>query len=399
VNRGDPLLETSQLEMSVFVQNDWRLSPRLTAMFGARYDAQTNLADYNNFGPRLGFAYAIGQATVLRFGGGIFYNRLTMDILAAHRRLDGTRQVEIVVDTPSYPDPFLTGTIRNTRPSVRVTDPTLMAPYLSVGMISFERTFLTNLFMSVTYDYSHEVHRFRSRNLNAPLDITAPYPRSCTPLTSVESCVRPEPDRGNILSLESTGNEIRRNLRFSFRQRFSIFNVTANYTLASVLSDARPNAIDDLPTDNYDLRSDWTRVITPTHTFSSTVNSRMPLGVFLTGSVSTNSGRLYGVTTGKDDNRDTVVNDRPPGLARFSAMGPGYLSFNFNISKAFFLGGPAGGNGNGTRKNLNLFANMTNAFNRLNYGVPSGVMTSPNFGKSTSAVNPREIEVGMRFQF
>jgi hypothetical protein len=48
---------------------------------------------------------------------------------------------------------------------------------------------------------------------------------------------------------------------------------------------------------------------------------------------------------------------------------------------------------------MNLFANMNNAFNRLNAGQPSGVMTSRNFGKSTSAIDPREIEVGLRFQF
>ena len=62
-----------------------------------------------------------------------------------------------------------------------------------------------------------------------------------------------------------------------------------------------------------------------------------------------------------------------------------------------FFGGTQG-NGN-TQTNVNVFANMTNAFNRPNYGIPSGVMTSSNFGKSTNAGNPREIEVGMRFQF
>jgi hypothetical protein len=74
---------------------------------------------------------------------------------------------------------------------------------------------------------------------------------------------------------------------------------------------------------------------------------------------------------------------------------PNFLNFDFNISKAFFFGA---GN-NGTRTNVNVFANMTNAFNRPNYGIPSGVMTSPNFQRSTNAGNPREIEVGLRFQF
>ena len=76
------------------------------------------------------------------------------------------------------------------------------------------------------------------------------------------------------------------------------------------------------------------------------------------------------------------------------AKGPGPLTFNFNIAKAVFFG-----SGSGSRKNVNLFANMTNAFNRPNYNPPSGIMSSPNFGKYTSAGDPREIEIGMRVQF
>jgi hypothetical protein len=121
------------------------------------------------------------------------------------------------------------------------------------------------------------------------------------------------------------------------------------------------------------------------------------MGIFLTGSMSTNTGRHYTITTGKDDNMDTVVNDRPAGAARNGAQSTGALTFNFNISKAIFFGGAGGAKG--PRKNMNVFANMTNAFNHPNYNPPSGVMTSPNFGKATSAGDPREIEIGMRFQF
>ena len=108
-------------------------------------------------------------------------------------------------------------------------------------------------------------------------------------------------------------------------------------------------------------------------------------------------GRYYTITTGKDDNMDSSVNDRPPGVKRNSGPALWSISANFNISKAFFFGTkPANG---GTQTNVNLFANMTNAFNRPNYAIPSGVMTSPNFRKSTSAGDPREIEVGLRYQF
>ena len=186
--------------------------------------------------------------------------------------------------------------------------------------------------------------------------------------------------------------------------------MTANYTLDQRHTESSPNGgstsvgggadlgglgPEGLPSDNYNLRADWAHSFIPKHTFNSTVNARLPLGIFLTETMSFNNGRLYTITTGRDDNQDSSANDRPEGLGRNSEQGPNFLNFNFNISKAFFFGAASGN----TRKNINLFANMTNAFNRPNYNPQSGVMTSPNFGKSTSATAPREIEVGLRFQF
>jgi hypothetical protein len=130
----------------------------------------------------------------------------------------------------------------------------------------------------------------------------------------------------------------------------------------------------------------------------STVNARLPFGIFLTHRLSAHTGEHYSITTGRDDNRDGSINDRPPGAGRNSATGPNYFNVDFNVSKAFFPGGAGAGDG-GTRTNVNIFANMVNAFNRVHYGLPSGVLTSPNFGRSTSAVQPREIEIGVRFQF
>jgi hypothetical protein len=404
VTRGHPLLQTDQLELSFFLQNDWKVSPRLTLMLGTRYDAQTNLRDHNNWAPRLGFAYALGRATVIRGGVGMFYLRLDMDAVEDQRRLDGTRQFEIVIDNPSYPDPFQAGTVRNTLPSIRVMDPNVEAPYANVAMLSFERTFLTNLLVSATYDYQHEYHRLRSRNLNAPFDSTAPFPRSCSASQSAETCIRPDPGRGNVMSMESSANQLNHTLRLNFRQRFSIFNISASYLVQRVLPEVSPNGHLGLPTDNYNLRADYAGshgTCCPTHTVNSTVNARLPLGIFLTGGMSTAGPHWYTITTGKDDNRDSTINDRPLGVPRNSGKGPKTLVFDFNISKAFFFS-PSNSNGRGTgntRTNLNLFANMTNAFNRTNYRTPSGVMTSPNFGKYTSAEDPRQIEVGMRFQF
>jgi hypothetical protein len=401
VTRGNPLVDTSQLELSFFSQNDWKVSPRLTVMLGVRYDTQTNMRDPNNVSPRLGFAYGLGKATVIRGGAGLFHLGMPTTMVEDQRRLDGTRQFELVIDNPSYPDPFQSGTIRNTRPSIRLKDPNVRSPYVEVGMISVERTFLTNLFLSASYDYQREYHRIRLRNVNAPLDITAPYIRSCTAAQPAEVCVRPDPNRGDIVYLESSSNSLRHTLRLNYRQRFGIFTLSASYLVQRALPETSPNGV--ISTDNYDLRSDFVRshgTGYPTHNVNTAVNARLPLGFFLTETMSMVGPNWYNITTGKDDNRDGIVNDRPAGIPRNSGQGPKTLNFNFNISKAFFFGNSSRSNGNGnSARNLNVFANMTNAFNRTNVGSMSGVMSSPNFGKPTSALDPRQIEVGMRFQF
>jgi hypothetical protein len=138
----------------------------------------------------------------------------------------------------------------------------------------------------------------------------------------------------------------------------------------------------------------------PTHNVNTSVKARLPLGVFLTSTMALTGPKWCNITTGKDDNRDGVVNDRPPGIPRNSGKGPTTLNFNFNISKAFFFGATPSTNGrNSTRTNLNVFASMTNAFNRTNVASSSGVITSPNFGKPTGASDLRQFEVGTRFQF
>jgi hypothetical protein len=395
VTRGNPTLELRQLEMGAFVQTDVIVTPQLTLMFGARYEAQQNLRDYNNLDPRVGFAYAPGRATVIRGGGGIFHSRLQTNFVEDIRRFDGTRQFEIVIDDPSYPDPFAAGTIRETRPSVRVMDPDIVAPYSAVGMISLERTFLDNLLVTATYDVIREYHRLWTRNINAPLDARFEERRACTPETPDELCVRPDPSRGNIIALESRGQETRHTLRLSVGKRFSIFNGEIDYEVGTARGDIQGGP-GTLLSNAWDTRADWGRWPQPIHRIDAELNASLPLGIFMSGDLAYHSGRFYTIRTGGDDNRDTNANDRPAGVEPNTERGPQYFNVDLNLSKAFFLR-RAAGSSSGT--NLNVFVNMTNALNHVHLGTPSGVMTSPNFGRITSASNPREIEAGVRFQF
>jgi hypothetical protein len=64
-----------------FVQDDWRVRPNLTIGYGVRYERETVIDDNNNFGPRFSVAwnpFPKGDKTVIRFGAGIFYNRVLL---------------------------------------------------------------------------------------------------------------------------------------------------------------------------------------------------------------------------------------------------------------------------------------------------------------------------------
>ena len=393
VARGEPLLEVNQLEMSGFIQNDLAINRQLTLMFGARYDAQTNLADYNNVSPRFGFAYGVGRGVVLRGGVGVFSERLPLDRVATQMRFDGQRQYEIVIDKPIYPDPF-SGTVRATLPSIRVTDSDLRAQYNYAYMASTEKTFFRTLLVTATYDYVDNRNRMVMRDRNQPFNRTVTGRRvACSLATSVDNCIRPDSTQGSVLNLESTSFQRTHTVRLNSRHRFSVFNVTGGYTYQNGFED---NTDYGTSSNSYDLRADWSTRGMPKHNWNTSINAQLPLGIFLTETLTGNTGRFYSITTGEDDNQDGVTNDRPPGVGRNGTTGPGRFNVDVNLSKAFFLG--AAGSA-GVRKNVNLFVNVTNLFNRIHYGNPSGVMSSKNFGKITSASDPREVEAGLRFQF
>lgn len=66
--------------LGVFLQDDWRLSDRLTVNLGLRYDEEDITDDSDNYAPRIGFAWdPVGKGkTVVRGGYGRFYDRFQL---------------------------------------------------------------------------------------------------------------------------------------------------------------------------------------------------------------------------------------------------------------------------------------------------------------------------------
>ena len=194
------------------------------------------------------------------------------------------------------------------------------------------------------------------------------------------------------------------------RERVSIFNITANYQFYHGISDSPP-ANGAPPVDSYNLWKEWGPAGNPTHRLTTSVNSKLPMGVFLTTNINAKSGTFYTITTGKLNREGNQV-ERPNGLGKNSEIGPHYFDVSFNITKSFPLhhlsgalpqrrpapNAPAINAGTGPQ--MNVFANISNAFNMTHLGTPSGVMTSPFFMKSYStSADARTLQVGMRFQF
>jgi len=106
------LPDSDSTHVSGFVQDDWSLSSRLQLNLGLRYEVDTEVnnqsrvdelnplvlpfvngerqRDLNNFGPRAGFAWNVGDTGLLVRGGyGVYYDRIVLEIQSLERGLDG----------------------------------------------------------------------------------------------------------------------------------------------------------------------------------------------------------------------------------------------------------------------------------------------------------------------
>jgi len=197
--------------------------------------------------------------------------------------------------------------------------------------------------------------------------------------------------------------------------------VAANYTFGRSLNDA--DSPFGLPADSYNLAAERGPALNDVrHRFMSLVNMPLRQRFRLASSVRLQSALPYNITTGRDDNGDTVSNDRPTGVTRNTGRGSAQIDLGVRLSWSIGFGGPAappagpqvrivrgdsadplgtvaGGDGASKKYAIELYAQCYNALNHVNAINYSGVLTSPFFGQATSAAAPRRLEVGSRLTF
>ena len=193
----------TQIDMSAYVQDDWRVRPDFTLSYGLRVESQTNLADGIKFAPRIAFAWAPGSSaitkrplTVIRAGFGMYYSRFEETLTLDSDRLNGINQQQFIIPNPSFfPNVPTTDQLgqAQTQTIRRISDD-LSTPYAYYTAISIERQLPRNTTISATYIYELYRQQLRSRNINAPL------PGTFNP-NNLASAVRPFPGLGNIFRI------------------------------------------------------------------------------------------------------------------------------------------------------------------------------------------------------
>lgn len=427
------------MDLGAFAGDDWRLKPNLTLSLGLRYETQTNIHDWSDFAPRVGFAWAPGPAakggrpkTVVRGGFGIFYDRFSETNVLTAERFNGSNEQQYIVPAPLfYPNLPPLGSLGNflrRGQTVQEISSSLRAPYILQTGIGVERQLPRNTTVAVNYVSSRGRHMLRSHDINAPLPGTYLGPGTG---------VYPFDNSGPIFLMESSGvynqNQLITNFNSRVNPNISLFGF---YTL----NQAKDNAegVGAFAANPYDYTGEYGPA-------STDVRHRAFIGGSMTGKwgfrlnpfIMMSSGAPYNITIGRDLYGTTLFNARPgittdpgrgiptayglldpnpipgePLLARNFGRGPAQFTVNLRLGKTFgfgprreagpgdtggggpramrmgrgpFTGGMAGGGGGSPtphRYNLMISMSARNVLNHTNPGPIIGNITSPMFGRS-----------------
>lgn len=457
---GSPQIDVNWFDAGLYAEDEWRLRPNLSLTYGLRFESQNNIHDRADFAPRLGIAWGLGSngknapTTVLRAGFGIFYDRFGYNLIEQADRLNGINQLSAVIQDPDFFStipPF--DQLPSASPTIYRISPELRAPYTMQAAVSVERQITKAATVSLTYLNSRGEHALYIRNAGGT---------NQNGLTS------------NIYEYDSGGiyrqNQLIANARISAGRRLSLFGFyTLSYAKSNAASGGGGGFGDDLTSsasflsDSQDPMADYGRAAFDVrHRAFIGGSISLPYAFSLSPFVVFNSGRPYNITTGQDNNNDSIFNDRPwlPNPTTIDCTlrtsfdvipttagkvpvnyctGPGNATLNLRLSKTIGLGKAEKGGGSGSgrhgphfghglggrglsggganpfgsgtttnrRYNLTFSISARNVLNTFNPGPPVGNLSSPNFGQSisigggpfSSASANRRVDLQVMFSF
>lgn len=378
----------SQWQLAGFVQDDFRLYRNFQISAGLRYEWQNNLRDGNNFSPRLAFTWSPdnGGRIVVRSGVGAFYQWFETNNLSYVLSNDGREASSLIILNPSFPNPLAGGIISNTLPpSIVRRDDRLTNPSIFISKTAVSYRLNKNLKMESFYTFRRGVHQFRSRDVNAPLN-----------------GLRPDIFFGRITQLESNGNTIENSFELKFNGTLKKgVSFDANYTLAKIKSDFE--SVFSLPSDSYNTRLDWgASNLDQRHRLSGSINFSLWKKISFNGNFRLDSPLPYNLITGRDDNGDSVTNDRPAGVGRNSLRGDWFKQFDVNLSRQFKIKKESANRNspfNFLGQKMTISLSIQNLFNQTNRQGFIGNRLSPFFLRAISASPARTVRFRLAYSF
>jgi len=374
-----------EINLGAFLQDEIRLRPNLSVVAGLRYDWQNYFnEDSNNFAPRLSVAWAPNKnrKTVLRGGLGIFYDRTGPGPISEMLRFDGQRLRKYVLTDPGFPDPLSTGQSLSAQPSsvVRVASDAIIPYTLQTG-VGVERQLQKSLTLTVNYYHTRGVNLFRSRDANAPLP----------PLFAQ----RPDPNFSLVRQIESTGRLAGHSLEVGLRGSLTrYFSGMVQYVLGRAWNDT--SGIAAFPANSHDLTGEWGRAdFDVRHRFNLLGTVKAGKYFNLGTAVTLNTGAPYTLTTGRDDNHDSLTLERPAGVRRNTLEGPGLAQLDLRWSREFYLSKKKLDKG----PTVTVGVNALNVTNRVNFAGYVGNLSSPFFGRAVAARPSRRLQLSCQLTF
>lgn len=390
---GDPEVSYFNAMAGLYVQDDLRLKG-LTISPGVRYSVQSVVNDRTAFEPRIGFTWAprANGTTTLRASAGIFHGWMPQFIYEQALRIDGERQRELLIPSPSYPEPDSAGLLAPTSRYL-IGDFALQRNVrYSAGI---DQALSPLVRVNVLYNWIHLQQQPRGENLNPLIGGVRPDPTFANVIAVVTDSEirRHELYVNGTIALAPPGPDLQR-ARLNWRR----LNIQAGYTFIGAQNNSNGPFV---PPPTGAIADDWgPGPADAPYRFNVVATGTQLRNLTTVFTFIANAGQPYTETTGLDDNEDGIINDRRPGVGLRSLRGDGQFNLNMRLSYAFVLGGgQAGLPGQQPRYRVNLFTNITNLTNYRNYGGYSGVLTSPFYRQPTFAQNSRRVDVGMNVAF
>ncbi|PYT90284.1 MAG: hypothetical protein DMG36_20855 [Acidobacteria bacterium] len=446
-----------------FLLDNWQVNSKLTLNYGLRYELptvpysvngnarilnpqQTALIpatvptpgfqflnpNHDNWAPRLGFAYRATSKTVVRGGGGFYYNpnqTNSFTLATTNPPFGVTTTFNNSAATPlSFANPTPgTGTTPTSFLTVFTENPDLPTPRMYQWNLGVSRELWKNSGFELQYLGSHSLHLDRSYFNNTP----QPGPGSVDPR-------RPNQLWGQIRTIQNDEIANYHGLTTIFRQRMNRgLEVLASYTWSHSIDVSTDSNGGGAPMDAFNWRRDYGNANWDIrHRFVTSFVYDLPFphgrNAFLrwtlghwqaNGIFTAQTGIPFNVLISPDQANIGRGNQRPNVVGTPSAncgsghlvgcidssafalpaqftfgnagrnilVGPGLVDADFSVFKDFPIK---------ERLKLQLRAEMFNIFNHTNFGSPNTTWNTGSFGNITqTTTDNRDIQFGAKLVF